>query len=224
VSFHRNSFSFSFSNLTRLSTVFPKINHFSQIGASLGNLLQISLSPITPKVIGPFPPPLSWRYQSFCSRFRLSCITEPNQSLCTVRLPRDSHDTVPAACITELNSLFASPFTVCCTRLAQHPSSLRELEVALSLHYRNQNHSSKFSPRIWGGNQIISSHLISFHFPKISFHFSKISFRISKLIFILISIISLTVIQFRVWWHTYRVRARCHMLKIMPMQYSIISL
>ena len=80
-----------------------------------------------------------------------------------------------------LTACLQGPFTVCCARLAHHPSSLRELEVALSLHYRNQYHSSKFSPRIWGGNKSshhISSHLISqkSHFisPKISFHFKLI--------------------------------------------------
>ena len=112
-------------------------------------------------------------YQPFRSRFRLSCITELNSLFARSDHPATHTTQSRPSCITELNSLFASPFTVCCTSLAQRPSSLRELEVALSLHYRNQYHSSKFSPRIWGGNQ--TTHLISFHENLISFHKNFIS-------------------------------------------------
>jgi len=127
-------------------------------------------------------------YQSFRSRFRLSCITELNSLFARSDHPATHTTQSRPSCITELNSLFASPFTVCCTSLAQRPSSLRELEVALSLHYRNQYHSSKFSPRIWGGNQTtnhISFHFISrkSHFISQKFHFSfQNSFSITSLI------------------------------------------
>jgi hypothetical protein len=157
VSIRQNNFPFGFSNLTRYKSVFLKINNFliinhkSQIGASRGNLIKsqyLSMLPSLRKLLVRFRLLSADGYQSFRSRFRLSCITELNSLFARSDHPATHTTQSRPSCITELNSLFASPFTVCCTSLAQRPSSLRELEVALSLHYRNQYHSSKFSPRI----------------------------------------------------------------------------
>ena len=146
----------------------------------------------------------------------------PNLTAClhgpsTPRLTRHSPGRLASP---NLTACLQGPFTVCCTRVAHHPSSLREPEVALSLHYRNQYHSSKFSPRIWGGNK--SSHRIN----HISFHFQKSHFISFLKNFIshlkLISNFSSTILNIASGDITYRVRARCHMLTIMLMQYIII--
>ena len=95
---------------------FSKNIQFSQYGAFPGILLQISLSPTALKVIGPFPPSFSWRYQSFRSRSRLSCITELNSLFARSVLPATHTTQSRPSCITELNSLFArSVHRVLCT-------------------------------------------------------------------------------------------------------------
>ena len=129
----------------------------------------------------------------------VSCITEPNQSLCTVRPPRDSHDIVLAT-LSYWSPQYVSRSVhyVLCTFSPYHQvhstkmgrclaalpyyltptSSWRILTwwAALRLHYRiNPNPPS--SPRGTCGG-IYSSYHISFHliFPIISFYFSKFHF------------------------------------------------
>ena len=188
---------FVFSKQSHISTVSQK--SFSRIVPLSAFIFKFHISPTTRKLLVRLRL-LSADGTNLSARgsgYR----TSPNLTAClygpsTPRLTRHSPGRLASP---NLTACLQGPFTVCCTRVAHHPSSLREPEVALPRHYRNQYHSSKFSPRIWGGNQ--SSHQIN----HISFHFQKSHFISFLKNFIshlkLISNFSSTISQYRVRWH-----------------------
>jgi len=180
VSYSQNHISFRFSKTHLISHQFSQKSVFLISVPLRAFFSKFHISPTALKVIGPFTPPFSWRYQPFRSRFRLSYITELNSLFVRSVYPATHTTQSRPSCITELNSLFAR-------------------SVHRVLYTRSP--SSKFSPRTGSGAsaalpqsipflQILSanlrwqpiissnqSHLISF--PKISFHFISQKFHFS---------------------------------------------